>query len=109
MEKQVEKVVSEYFEEYGIQDMMDYGSTEDALYGSAGDISEVYADILVRLGYQVIAHSAEDGYGDGKYEVSIVIEGRQHPVVISYVKAWHTADEVARDIKDIIEEIKEDK
>lgn len=109
MEKQVEKVVSEYFEEYGIKDMTDYGSSDDASYGVLGDISEIYADILIRLGYQVTAHNAEDGYGDGKYIVSIAIEGRQQPVVISYVKAWHTPEEVARDIKDVIEEIEEDK
>ena len=109
MEKQVEKVVSEYFEEYGIQDMMDYGSSDDAAYGAMGDISEIYANILTRLGYQVIAHSAEDGRGDGKYTVSIALKGRKQPVVISYVKAWHTAEEVTRDIKEVIEEIKEDK
>lgn len=109
MEKQVEKVVSEYFEEYGIQDMKDYGSSDDALCGAMGDISEIYADILTRLGYKVITHNAEDGYGDGKYIVSIAIEGRQRPVIMNYVKAWHTADEVTRDIQDIIEEIEEDK
>jgi hypothetical protein len=97
-------VVAQYFLEHGITNLMDYGTTQDYQNSMLGDISEVYADILKQLHYNVTTHYAEDGAGDGKYHVSIQVGERTQPIGID-VKAWHGVDEVARDIEDIIDEI----
>ena len=98
LSERVREVVEEYFEEEGITDMEDYGASGDE---GLGDISEVVADCLVKVGYPVDYNYAEDSiYGDGKYDVHIGYNNKDYSTVL---KAWNGVDEVVDFIKDILE------
>jgi len=107
-EIKIKNAVYDYFEEYDINDLMDYGSSDDAAYGAMGDISDVYADIMKNLGYPVKTNWADDYNGDGKYVVWMIITGIEDKICIE-TKAWRDADGVAEDIQDLVEDIEERK
>lgn len=91
----VEQIVNNYFEENSLTDLMDYGASDDE---GLGDISEVVADCLKAIGINVEWYNADDGLGDGKYNIAFGINGETYT---DSIKAWNGADEVA----DIIEQI----
>lgn len=94
--KTVEEVVNKYFEEEGIDDMMNYEASSDE---GLRDISEIVADCIIALGYPVDYNYAEDSiYGDGKYEVHIGYNNKDYSTVL---KAWNGADEVIEFIQEI--------
>jgi hypothetical protein len=104
--KTVKDVVENYFEENNIEDLMQYGSSSDARFGAFGDISDVYYDILEELGYPVEGSYAEDATGDGKYNVYLTISGNNFTIP---TKAWRDAEGVFQDIKELIDDMEEEK
>lgn len=95
--KDIRKLVEEYFEENGIEDLMDYGASGDE---GLGDVSKVVADCLVEVGYPVEYNYAEDSiYGDGKYDVHVGYNGKDYYTTI---KAWNGIDEVVEFIEEIL-------
>lgn len=97
MVRDVREVVEEYFEEEGITDLMEYGTSGDE---GLSDISGVVADCLVEVGYPVDYNYAEDGLGDGKYEIHIGCFDKDFKFEIS---AWNGVDEVVDIIESILE------
>lgn len=95
MVRDVREVVEEYFEKEGITDLMDYGASSDE---GLSDISGVVADCLVEVGYPVDYNYAEDGLGDGKYDVHIGYNNKDYSTVL---KSWNGADEVIEFIQEI--------
>ena len=100
--KDVEKAVVEYFKEHSnIQDLMCYGASNDE---GLNDISEPYAEILENLGFKNQGHYAEDGMGDGKYDVYLEIPSITKDRIEIPVKAWYDAERVITDICDLLED-----
>lgn len=96
--KTIEEVVNKYFEEEGIDDMMNYGASSDE---GLSDISGIVADCITELGYPVDYNYAEDSiYGDGKYDVHIGYNNKDYSTVL---KSWNGADEVIEFIQEIFE------
>ena len=75
---------------------MDYGASSDE---GLGDISGVVADCLVKVGYGVDYNYAEEGLGDGKYEIHI---GYNNEDYCDTIKAWNGVDEVVEIIENIL-------
>jgi len=97
MIRDIREAVEEYFKEEGITDLMDYGASGDE---GLGDISEVVADCLVKVGYPVDYNYADDSmYGDGKYEIHI---GYNNEDYCDTIKAWNGVDEVVEIIENIL-------
>ena len=97
----VEQTVKDYFKEKGLEDLQDFGASDEEILE---DISNPYAEILKRLGYHVKLNYSDDGYGDGKYVVYLEIPDITEERIEIPVKAWHTAEEVTRDIYELLED-----
>ena len=95
MVRDIRECVEEYFKEEDITDLMEYGDTNTAGFG---DISDVVADCLVKVGYPVEYNYSEE-ISDGKYEVHIGCLDRGFTYDLY---AWHGVDEVVEIIEDIL-------
>lgn len=71
MNKSIEEIVSEYFKENEIDDLMEYGSDEDSI--NMPTISDVYKDLLEKLNIPYYSIVTED-VSDGKYATTIELE-----------------------------------
>lgn len=96
----IKEIVKKYFEENEMEDMMEYGPSDDYILG---DISKVIADCITRAGHEVSENYAED-YSDGKYTVTIKVDGRTRSGII---KAYKGVDEAADFIERVLK-IKEE-
>lgn len=97
----VEIVVKDYFTKKRLRNLESFGATGDE---GLEDISNPYAEVLQSLGFNVRENYSWEGEGDGKYvvylEIPEITEGR----IEIPVKAWHTAEEVTRDIYELLED-----
>lgn len=104
--EEIKKAVGDFFAEQDIEDLMDFGSSDDAAYGAAGDISEVYSEVLIALGYDIDTAYADYNGGDGHYYVRINFQGLNEPITTAVV-AWDDADSVVGTIESILGEYEE--
>ena len=102
MNKPIEQVVEEYFKEYDIEDLMEYGSDEDS--HNMPTISDVYKNILDKLNIPYNSIVTED-VSDGKYATTIELEDGTNIIVDT--SARNGVEIVASNVEDISKKYEE--
>lgn len=103
--KSIESIVDEYFNEYDISKLIDYGSDRDS--HNMPTMTQMYKDIFDKLNIKYQDISTED-ISDGKYKTNIKLEDENELNI--YTDAWNDKKVVTDNIKkvcEVIEQIEE--
>lgn len=99
MNEDIKTKILDYLNEYNIENLMDYGSDEDAI-GGMNSISEMFKDILDILKIKYVNVSTVDGISDGKYVTTIDFGDKTLDLDI---RASEEKDDILEDVKTIID------
>lgn len=100
MDEAIKTGVLNYLDEYNTENLMDYGSDEDAI-GGMNSISKMFEDILRDiLKINFVNVSTVDGISDGKYVTTIDFGDKSLDLDI---RASEEKDDILEDIKTIID------
>jgi hypothetical protein len=97
-DKTVEETISDFFEEKGITDLMDYGIREGLL-----PLDDFFKELLGLCGINVEDVHVIEGFGDGKYDLTI--EGAGGVEISLEVKAWNTPEQISSKVIDMLESV----
>lgn len=99
MNEDIKTKILDYLNEYNTENLMDYGSDEDAI-GGMNSISEMFKDILDILKIKYVNVSTVDGISDGKYVTTIDFGNKTLDLDI---RASEEKDDILEDVKTIID------
>ena len=100
MDEAIKTGVLNYLDEYNTENLMDYGSDEDAI-GGMNSISKMFEDILRDiLKINFVNVSTVDGISDGKYVTTIDFGDKTLDLDI---RASEEKDDILEDVKTIID------
>ena len=100
MDEAIKTGVLNYLDEYNTENLMDYGSDEDAI-GGMNSISKMFEDILRDiLKINFVNVSTVDGISDGKYVTTINFGDKTLDLDI---RASEEKDDILEDVKTIID------
>ena len=100
MDEAIKTGVLNYLDEYNTENLMDYGSDEDAI-GGMNSISKMFEDILRDiLKINFVNVSTVDGISDGKYVTTIDFGDKSLDLDI---RASEEKDDILEDVKTIID------
>ena len=96
--KNINSIVEICFDMNEIKDLMEYGADKEL--DTMKSLSNLFKEILKELEIPINDIYTNDGVGDGKYDITIVIDnGRKY---ILEPKAWDTPIEVTQEIQNVV-------
>lgn len=99
IDKDIIKIVDEYFEKNNLEDFMNYGADCDSYILTS--FTDLYKDMLKKLNIE-FKEICTENVSDGKYQTVVIFEGNQ--MLFIYTSAWNNKETLEGNLQTFMNE-----